>query len=255
VAGALSRLLVQVHRYVGLATMIFLVVAGATGAGLVFEQPLDALINPDLFRAGGAGGGAPIARAAAFLRAHPRMAPVEVPLRLDGGRAMELKVAAWPGAAPLGFDQAFVDPASLRLQGVRDDGPGLDPAHLMRGVYFLHYTLLAGDAGRWLMALVALAWFLNNLIGFYLTLPRGAPFWRRWKPVWGVDFRAKPPRLLLDLHRAGGLWLSAALVVTAFTSVALNTYSEVFAPVAIALSPPKPTPWDRPAPALRPAAS
>lgn len=98
------------------------------------------------------------------------------------------------------------------------------------------------------MGAVAFGWAVENLVGFYLTLPRGGPFWKRWAPVWQVNFKASLPRVLLDLHRASGLWLFIGVLILSLTSVALNYYSELVLPVVRALSPPASTPWDRPAP-------
>jgi uncharacterized iron-regulated membrane protein len=249
-----NALLVQVHRYAGLVTLLFLAVASGTGIPLVFSHELDALLTPELHRAPDLGRPPPAPDVIARLqRDHPEFQVTAFPLARTPGRTIEAKVASWPGAAPLGFDQAFVDPYTGAVVGVRADRPGLDPAHLMRGVYLLHFTLLGGDAGRWLMGAVAIAWTLNNVVGFYLTLPSRRPFWKRWKPLWIVGLRNRWPRVLLDLHRASGLWLFGGVLLLALTSVALNFYSEAFQPLVVGLSPPKTAPWDRPAPPPDPA--
>jgi uncharacterized iron-regulated membrane protein len=245
---------VLVHRWSGLVTLLFLVVASATGTGLVFSHELDGLLTPELHRAPDRGSPpAPPDTIARLQRDHPEFQITAFPLARTPGRTVEVKVAPWPGATPLGFDEAFVDPYTGAVIGVRADRPGFDCAHLMRGVYLLHFTLLGGDAGRWFMGVVAIAWTLSNLVGFYLTLPSRGPFWKRWKPLWTVNPRARLPRLLLDLHRASGLWLFIGVLVLAFTSAALNFYSEAFQPFVVRLSPPKATPWDRPSPPPDPA--
>jgi uncharacterized iron-regulated membrane protein len=252
-----NALLVQVHRYAGLVTLLFLAVASATGIPLVFSHELDALLTPELHRGPDRGPPPPPSAVIARLqRDHPEFQVTAFPLAGAAGRTIEVKVAAWPGARPLGFDQAFVDPYTGAVVGVRTERPGFDRAHLMRGVYLLHFTLLGGDAGRWFMGVVAIAWTLNNIIGFYLTLPSRRPFWKRWKPLWTVSLHARWPRVLLDLHRASGLWLFIGVLLLALTSVALNFYSEAFQPLVAGLSPPKASPWDRraapPDPAYRP---
>lgn len=255
--AGLRPLLVGVHRYLGLIAMVFLVLAAGTGTLLVYAETLDAALNPDLFRAPSTARDLPPLELAARLEAGDRrLLVVAVPLAERRGRAVAMSVAPRPdvsagaaaNGAQLGFDQMFVDPGSGAVLGVRQDRPGWDRRHLMRGVYLFHYTLLAGDWGRWLMGGVAFCWVLENLAGAYLTLPTGGPFWKRWAPVWQVNFKASLPRLLLDLHRATGLWLFIGVTVMAATSVALNFYSELAAPAARALSPPASAPWDRPAP-------
>lgn len=241
----------EVHKYLGLATLLFLVLAGLTGSLLVFKADLDEALNPDLFRAR-AGPVLPAAELAHRLEAErPDLRVVRLPLNPRSGHAVVLGVVGRDGAQPP-FDQVFVDPTDGRLIGVRKDAPGWSRRGLMQGVYQLHYTLLAGTPGRWLMGAVATGWLVGNVVGFYLTLPRGGPFWRKWRPLWTVKSGVSLPRLLLDLHRASGLWLIAFVLVLSLTSAALNFYDEAVEPAAIALSPPGPSPFDPGRPTLPP---
>lgn len=64
---------------------------------------------------------------------------------------------------------------------------------------------------------------IGRVIGAYLTFQRGRPFWRKWKPAWGIKKR-----------RAGGLWVWAMLFVLAWSSVDFNLH-EVYRPVTHAL--------------------
>ena len=254
----LRAVMVQLHRYVGLGILVFLVVAAGTGTVLVFDRSLDAALNPDLFSSRGARGTLTAVELAARVeRQDPGLIVISVPLTVQAGRNVEISVAPRPPASgtamsalsSIGFDQVFVAPATGRIVGVRQDRPGWDRRHLMRGIYLLHFTLLAGDGGRWFMGAMALLWALENIAGLYLTLPRRRPFWGRWAPAWRVNPRARAQRLLLDLHRASGLWLFGGVMILSLTSFALNYYAEVALPLARALSPPNISPWDRPAPA------
>src|ERR1700760_1945838 len=49
-AAAVRPLWLAIHRYMGLATLVFLGLAALTGSLLVFVEPLDAALNPDLFK-------------------------------------------------------------------------------------------------------------------------------------------------------------------------------------------------------------
>ena len=57
-------------------------------------------------------------------------------------------------------------------------------------------------------------------------------------------------KLNFDLHRAGGLWVWAVIVIVAFTSFSLNLYREVFYPVMSTVSTTTPGPYEtlKPAP-------
>jgi uncharacterized iron-regulated membrane protein len=65
--------------------------------------------------------------------------------------------------------------------------------------------------------------------------------------MWQFRRSSTLPRLLLDIHRASGLWLLLPLSVLAFTSVAMNFFGEAFLPAVQHLSPPRPSPFDGPA--------
>jgi uncharacterized iron-regulated membrane protein len=236
--------LLAVHRYLGLASAVFLTLAGLTGSLLVFDGALDAALNPDLFqvavRTPVLAGPELAARVAA---ANPAIEIAVLPVRIEPGRAVKMALASG--------DQIFVDPADGRIVGTRDEGPGWDRRHLVQGIFRLHYTLLAGHAGRWLMGGIAVGWLVANGVGFYLTLPARAPFWSKWRPMWLIKSTRNPLRLLLDLHRASGLWLLIGVLILSFTSAALNFYDELYRPAVAALSPPAETPWDRPLPPPR----
>ena len=86
----------------------------------------------------------------------------------------------------------------------------------------LHYNLTFGQAGEYVLLAVALLWSIDCFVAFYLTFPiTFEKFWKRWKPSWLVKWRGGFYRINFDLHRAGGLWLWAMLLVFAWSSVQL----------------------------------
>ena len=244
VAGKAARtreLWFTVHQWIGLACLVFLVIAGATGSVLAFRPQIDALLNPNLFHAPEAEGRvlSPGALASRLEAERPQAQVVLLPLSARPGRAVAVSVAPKPGAGALDYDQVFLDPASGRILGQRATAPGWDAPHLMEGFYELHARLLAGTFGRWLMGIVSGLWAASTLVGVYLTLPRAGPFWSKWKSVWTINPKARLPRLLLDLHRASGLWLLLAGLAVSVSGCAINFYSEAAAPAANLLSPSK----------------
>ncbi|MDB5453946.1 MAG: peptidase, partial [Caulobacteraceae bacterium] len=246
------QLWLAIHRYIGLTTLAFLFIAAVTGCVLVLGKPLDAALNPDLFRRPvTAPPIEPFAAVAAFEAARPDLHVTAVPLHPAPGETLLVSVDGRDPARPPGFSQAFLDSGG-RLVGTRRIAPGWDRRHFVEGVFEFHYTLLAGKWGRWLMGLMALAWLISNLVGLYLTLPLRGPFWKNWKKTWTVNFKAKIAKLFLELHQATGLWLLIPLTVLAFTSVAMNFFDEAFTPAVQAISPARASPFDRPAPPLKP---
>lgn len=242
----LRRAIYLSHRYVGLVLALFLLLSATTGCLLVCHDNLDALLNPDLFLAPSAaatGEAAASSLADRVAREHPEWRVDGGALRADRGRSLRL-AANIDGVTR----QVFVDPGSGRVLGTRDDRLGFGARHLLRAVYLLHYTLLAGTPGRLLMGLVAVLWLGLNLLGAWVTLPRRLPL-RRWTATWRSDRATLARRPLVEGHRLAGLWLLAGLTIMAASSAALNFYDEAFRPAVAFLSSPLTTPFDAPPPA------
>ncbi len=226
----LRRLIYVSHRYCGLTAALFLLIAAATGSLLVFRDGLDAALNPDLFDVAAK----PVLPATEVVsraeRAHPDWQITQFDLRTSPGETLRVS---------LGGEQAFLDPSDGRLVGTRGAGPGFGRRRLVEGIYLLHYTLLAGTAGRWFMGLVALFWLGLNILGLCITWPRRKPWLLHWRPALRTTRHAFSGRPLPELHRLSGLWLIPFLTVLAYTSVAMNFYGEAFQPLVEAISPPR----------------
>ena len=237
------------HRYVGLAGLIFLGLAALTGCIMCFIRPLDAAINADLFRAPATGAAMPVALAVDRYQArHPELYVRSFPLDVPVGQTIAMKVEPAGKTSKLGFNQVFLDRGDGHVVGSRMDDAAWTRRGAMKLLHDLHYTLLAGDPGKWLMAILAFTWLVSNIIGAYLTLPLRPPFWRSWRRMWRFRLSSSTPRIMLDVHRSGGLWLLLPLTALAFTSVALNLFTPVWQPAVEALLPSPPSPLDMPAP-------
>ncbi|HEX7851616.1 MAG TPA: PepSY-associated TM helix domain-containing protein [Sphingomonas sp.] len=238
-----------IHRYSGLAMMGFLFVAAVTGCVLCFMQPLDRALNSDLFvRSDASAPLDPLVAAEHLRAARPDLQILSFPLHLDPRDTLPVEVAAAPGAKAIGYDQLFVDGNDGHVAGTRQSAPGWGRRGIVEGIKSFHYTLLAGDWGRWLMGLMALTWFVSNLVGVYLTWPRKTPYWKTWKRMWRFSFKSMFARLMLDVHRSTGLWLLIGVTMLAFTSVCLNFYGEAYEPAVTRIAPLKHTLFAQPAP-------
>jgi uncharacterized iron-regulated membrane protein len=242
---------VWLHRYVGLAMAGFLAIAGLTGSLIAFEPELDAWLNPQLRSVTTEKPALSVSELVQRAEATDRRARVStvafsaksdapvtlwVEPRSDGGQMRHA----------MDYDQMLTDPGTGRVLLRRAYGAAqIDREHLIPFVYVLHYSLhIPGQWGRWLMGGVALAWVLDCFVGFYLTLPRGRPFWQKWRPIWGIKPRSSAYRLNLDLHRSSGLWLWTLLLILATTSVYLNLNREVFTPIVRTFGSVSPDIWE-----------
>lgn len=232
----------------------FLIVVGVTGSLLAFLPELDHLIAPGLFP--GPHPGVELDPAALARRAEalaPGVRANTVYLGYIG--TAQVGVEAHPGAVPVDYDQIYLDAVTGEELGrIRRSGLPSSPGEIMPYVFRLHYELALGETGLWILGIIALAWTFDCFIAIYLTLPAATDrsqksFLARWKPAWLIKPRGVY-RFNFDLHRASGLWLSAALFIFAWSSVFwdLNGFYTRATNLLFEYRPPE---WALPAPPAR----
>ncbi|MGK8708338.1 PepSY-associated TM helix domain-containing protein [Metapseudomonas otitidis] len=232
-------LIVLLHRYLGLATALFLALAGLTGSLLAFQHEIDEWLNPAFYHAPARG---PLLSPGELVQrieqAEPRLQVwyMEVPDEA-GHSALMAAVPRTDPATGAPYDLhhrvIYLDPVSGAELGMRQWGACcLQAQNLIPFLLEFHYTLaLPGNWGLMLMGLVAILWVIDCFASAWLTLPRGRPFLRKWWTAWTLKRGAGRYRRTLDQHRAGGLWLWLLLLPVAVSSVAMNLPEPVFKPV------------------------
>ena len=241
----MRRVFVWIHRYVGLAMALFLIIEGLTGSLLAFRADLSGLLNPSLVAAKPAPDAQKLDLAALAERAEalmPNASAAYFFLVRDG--VVIVRMASRdehpePGLA------ARSDPGMIALDPWTGRELGRFPysgytqgfvANVMPFVYDLHTALAMGGVGVWILAILAILWTIDCFAGFYLTLPLTLEkFWARWKPAWLIKWRGGFYRVNFDLHRASGLWLWVMLFVFAWSSVCLVDNLGVYEKVTAAL--------------------
>lgn len=234
---------VALHRYLGLAMLLLLLVIAITGSILVFSHELDMWLNPRLLHVEKIQptlGPGELTRRIEL--SEPQLRVSLMPLSASPGRTYEVRVV--PRINPsnnkpynLGFDRVYVDPATGRIQGQRQWGAmKFDRVHFIPFVDVLHRKLqLPGKWGLWLTGAVAIVWLFSSLLGAWLTLPRMVTwrqgFWSRWKSAWCIKRGASATRLTFDLHRSFGLWSLPFAIVLSISGVYFSLADEVFKPV------------------------
>ena len=255
-----------VHRWTGLFIAVFLFIAGVTGALISWDHELDEWFNPHLYDAKATG--TPLSPYELVKRveaADPKIQATYFPLSFEEGHNADIfvqpRVDPKTGELfPVDYNQVFIDPVSGEVAGKRFWGAiSLDSENILPFLYKLHYSMHIPDIwgitdlGMWVMGIVGIVWMFDCFVGFYLTLPRASgangaqgagaaitlprrSWWERWKPAWQIKRGASTYRRNLDLHRAFGLWLWAALLVLAFTSISMNLNNQVVRPILSRLS-------------------
>lgn len=277
---------VLMHRYVGLAMTIFLIIVGLTGSVLAFKNEIDLWLNPDLLRVEVRDAPMldPLVLREKAEALDPRYRVDQASLFIEPSRSFEVWLT--PRAKSANIKQLVTLPTLLEAFGNEDGAPVLylDPytgkilgeRNLLQGLhgrkdiiwflYRLHMTLALPakyvGLGARTLGLVALVWTVDCFVSYFLTLPKwqrvrtasGRSWWARWSPAWRVKWKASAVRINFDLHRAFGLWTWAMLFIFAWSSVCFNL-EEVYTPVMNTLfgAPPEADPASIPTPSARPA--
>lgn len=218
---------VVIHRWGGLAMAGFLIVVGLTGSLVAFWPELNHWLTPDLYPT--PRGGVELDAAALARRAEalvPQARARTVYLGYPG--SVMIGMEAKPDTPPLDFEFIHLDPIDGRELGrVIWHGLPRTKNDIMPFVYGLHMYLAMSGVGAWILGFVALIWTIDCFVAFYLTLPlvtkhSSKGYFTRWKLAWLVKWRSSFYRVNFDLHRAGGLWLWAMLLVYAWSSVSFT---------------------------------
>ncbi|MEO8195108.1 MAG: PepSY-associated TM helix domain-containing protein [Thermoanaerobaculia bacterium] len=210
--------IVLAHRWASLLAALFWLLQTATGTFAVFHWEIDDAMV--------AGASRPLDLAAIEHRAAELAAP-------GSGRHVD---SIWSTAGvPNRFD-IFLEATPpdrgrvVRVDGAgtvlrtRSDGERIAAGGLVDSVVLLHQTLLAGDAGKWIVGASGLLLLGNLAFGAVLAWPRPGQWGRALRPA---GAQAGPARLYA-WHRALGLWamLPAACLVAAGVLLAFETTTE-----------------------------
>jgi uncharacterized iron-regulated membrane protein len=235
----MRRFWLRLHRWLALALGLPLVVVALLGSALVVLKPLDRWLHAELFSVP-AGPAAPdlLDRTRRQLQAEfgPGASFVLRPPRQAGESLRATVRGPWEGFV-------YLDPRDARELGRRGEREGL-----FNFVFELHSALLMNDAGKPLLAVLALAYLVLLAGGLVLWWPR------RWRQAFALAMDRGLLRGLFDLHRTGGavLGLLIAIPVASGAYMAWKPLSQGVTTLSgqAALTPPKVRAMERPPVAL-----
>jgi uncharacterized iron-regulated membrane protein len=257
----------QLHRWAGLGTALFIVLAGLTGAALAFMDELEALTAPELFVVEPPPGSPgslgkfidPIQLRDRVQQRYPNARVDHLSFPQPGKSSLFYLFPRIDPASgkpfPLAVDQVYVNPYTGVVLGDRRWGQLFEDGefqrhNLMPFIWRMHEALaLPHPFGKLFLGLVSLIWTFDSFIGLLLTFPRKQPFLKKWQIAWQIKRGAGTTRLNFDLHRAGALWLWLVLLFFAWTSVMLNLREVVYQPVmslALRFEPDRPPGLEQP---------
>ncbi|MBW4549533.1 MAG: PepSY domain-containing protein [Aphanocapsa sp. GSE-SYN-MK-11-07L] len=220
----------NLHRYLGLAVGLVLVVIGLTGSLLVFMPEIDAQMIQQRFGT-----------------VTPQTQVVPVDQLVDTVKATYAEHPDWKvGQVQMLPDhkfytvrlnrpdqtqwEVFVNPYTGTVIGDRQR----ETAFFSR-VLNLHYALLSGDIGTIIAGIAALLLFILSITGILLW-----PGWRKLISGFKVKWKAHPKRRNYDIHKVAGIVAAIFLAFTAFTGFCWNFYDQSTAVIYTATFTPKP---------------
>lgn len=223
----LRKLLVKVHLYVGLVLGVVLSIAGLTGGLIVFWQPIDAALNPELLAPDPActeSSFRPVNELVAAVRA--KIPPSGQLASLDFPDHERPLLWAWYRipASQADWDDTytvFVQPCSGEVTGPRlwssQQRPWSGP--LMSALIQLHTSLWLNQwsilFGNHILSFGSVLLMGSIFVGYYLWWPsRGI-----WRAAFTSKRGARGTRLNYDLHKVVGAYAGGLMLVSLFTAI------------------------------------
>ncbi|WP_138498271.1 PepSY-associated TM helix domain-containing protein [Nostoc sp. PA-18-2419] len=203
------------HRYLGLAVGLLLVIVGLTGSLLVFEQDFDRFM---------------------ITQQYGQITPQKVQVSPESVmNTIETKYAArsdlhlfriylpdtptspYIGQLSTTKDQrteVFLNPYTGKVIGER-----ISDNTLIGMMLSLHYSLMAGETGTKIVGIIAFFMCVLTITGLILW-----PGWRRLIAGFKIKLDAHPKRANFDIHKVAGIITVVFLFFTGFTGFCWNFY-------------------------------
>ncbi len=204
----------SIHRWASLAMLGFWLVQALTGLLLVFQWELDD---------------------AAVAGPHVPTDIVAIDARLTGLIAADphrsIRSLNTSGSGLDRYDVGLNDGGqrvTLRIDGAgrvlrrQEPGDGLRNGGLFTVAYDIHESLLAGDAGAWVVGISGLLLLSNILLGLCLAWPGRT--WARWRMALRPPTARRGPARPYGWHRAAGLAMAVPALLTVACGTALIFY-------------------------------
>ena len=201
----MRKVLFNLHLYGALFVGVFIVIVGVTGSIMAFEEDIDHLLNPRLFRVQPQGQMLP---PSALFAAAAKIAP--------GKKIGYLRLPQSDHESavfPMQGKSAFLNPYTGELLGTREGNTVLSNIHQ------LHMRLLMGKSGGNVVSSVTGVLIFLVLTGVYLWWPlkRSTIKWKN----------ASALRRNFDLHNVTGIYSAAFLVVLGVTGIVIHFDGEL----------------------------
>lgn len=200
----LRRAWFQVHKWIGLILAILIIPLSLSGALLVWDKPLDRLLNPARYAVTGTDRLPVGAYLDAARGALPGDAPIAGITFPEGAGPIVVQASVTGVGArrgPPARTSVWLDPPTAHVLAVADSRSGA-----VRILHRLHGSLLVPGVGRKIVGWLGVAMMLSCLTGLWLWWPTAGAWVRglRWRRHRNVD---------TNLHHLFGFWVALPLFV------------------------------------------
>lgn len=204
----LRRAWFQVHKWIGLILAILIIPLSVSGALLVWDRPLDRLLNPARYAVSGTATLPP----QAYVDAARRVLPADdriASLAFPEGKGPVVITASVAGAVrqpgPPPRLTIWLDPPTARVLAAADSRSGA-----LRVLHRLHGSLLVPGIGRTIVGWTGVAMAFSCFTGLWLWWPTVGKWARglRWRRHRNLD---------TNLHHLMGFWIALPLFVLSLT--------------------------------------
>jgi uncharacterized iron-regulated membrane protein len=219
------KLWLKVHLYLGLFAGAIFVLIGLTGSLLVFEDAIDAGLNPRLMIAAAPGGNTSFLPLDDIVKSGMKAMP-------NNGKVLDLGFPRYakqtfdlwfeqpaPDADYLERHQIFINPYTAEVTGQRllidFERPWRDP--LMDFILRLHYSLALGSTGMNAVGFIGLALLFSVLTGLIVWWPHSGKFAKALT----IKPSASSERLNFDIHKTFGFYSAFILLFLIVSGVYL----------------------------------
>lgn len=240
----LRQLTFYLHRYLGLAVGLVLIIIGLTGSLLVFEKEIDRfLVSQQFGQVTPRGDRVPIESVVETVKTAYVSQPDLKLLGINTLSDLHLPYRVFLQNSNEQRTEVFVNPYTGAVMGSRQW------EQTLIGLTFrLHHELLAGKTGTIIVGIVAFILFILSITGIVL--------WSGWRKLisgFKIKWNAHPKRVNFDIHKVAGIITAVFLALNAFTGFCWNfwDYSRPLIYITT-LTPIPPEPVSKPIPGKSP---
>jgi len=203
------NVMLKLHLWLGLASALFLLILGITGAIIAFEPEADRWLHPSLWYVTPAEQMLPEAQLidAVEQRFAPlRVRSVTLPRTRDLAHVMIISEAGKPVTDIRAAQRVWVNPYNAAILGERTGMPR--SLQILAAIHQFHLHMAMGDVGTLVLSIASAILAAETILGLFV-------WWKLKRAT--ISFRGSWFRVCFDAHSALGIYSALFVLMIAFT--------------------------------------